>query len=341
MSFRHCARVMSWLVVVSLACLGSLVGLTGPAQAHSTLISTEPAINAKLPTLPEDVKLTFAAPLVDNPKFPANSIDVLDPMGQHINSPVNRIDGKFLSTVLTPRMLMDGIYTVRFTAVSTDGFPQQASYTFIVNSLLKKAEYGPTLPVPNGGTVQLTAAATGTAVMNGMGQKDGSAKATFAIDFATRKMCYRITTHNLTKVTGVHVHAADMKHLTTSEQIYLPIDIKSVNAAKPICTKQDGESLAKFAAYPKKFVVMVHTAAYPEGAVSGTVIDPEAEPAAPTTANLAAQESKAGGTAWWLVGVAIVLVVVVYFIARTMSKSWSGDEDSESEETETLQETHT
>jgi cbb3-type cytochrome oxidase subunit 3 len=56
---------------------------------------------------------------------------------------------------------------------------------------------------------------------------------------------------------------------------------------------------------------------------------------------LAAQESKAGGTAWWLVGVAIVLVGVVYFIARMMSKSWSSDEEAEAETTETLQETHT
>ena len=341
MSFRRCARMVTWLGLVALTCLATLVGLSAPAQAHSTLISTEPVINAKLPTLPEDVKLTFATPLVDNPRYPANSIEVLDPMGQHINSPVTHMDGKYLSTVLTPRMLMDGVYTVRFTAVATDGFPQQASYTFIVNSTLKKAEFGPTLPVPNGGKVHLTAAATGKAVMNGMGQKDGSGKATFDIDFATRKMCYLITTKNLTKVTGIHVHAANMKNLTTSEEIYLPIDIKSVNATKPICTKQDGESLAKFAAYPKKFVVMVHTAAYPEGAVSGTVIDPEAEPATTTNANLAAQESKAGGTAWWLVGVAIVLVGVVYFIARTMSKSWSSEEDTEAETTETLQETNT
>jgi hypothetical protein len=73
--------------------------------------------------------------------------------------------------------------------------------------------------------------------------------------------------------------------------------------------------------------MMVHTASYPEGAVSGTMTDPASEPPANTTES--ASTSSATSAVWWFIGLALVALVLIYVVARIMSKSWGTDDDDE------------
>ena len=318
-------------VALVIAVAATVIAVPLPAQAHSTLISTDPVAWSTSKSLPEAVTLTFSTPLINDPTMPTNTIIVTDPMGTQINSNVTTLEGTHLSTVLSPKMVMDGTYNVDFRAVAKDGFVQSASFRFTINAHAKSTV--PQVAVPTTGTMRLVAKATGAGIPKHEGQPDGSALGTFDIDFATRTMCYSVATKNLTHVTGIHVHAAGMnmstmKTMSISDEIYLPVDIASLNVQSPVCATQDGQSLAKLAANPSHFVMMVHTSKYSEGAVSGTFAHTAAATPPPSTAidgstaALAADNESPSSPPWWLLGVTIVVLVASYFITTRLVKVW-------------------
>lgn len=318
---------------MALVCAAAVLAMPSSAQAHSTLVATDPVAWSTIKALPEAVTLTFATPLVDDPTMPTNTIIVTDPMGTQINSSVTTLDGVHLSSVLKPKMIMDGIYNVDFRAVAADGFVQSASFRFTLNR--HGSTKVPQVVVPTSGTVRLVAKATGGQIPKGGGQPNGSALGTFDIDFATRTMCYSVKTTNLTGITGIHVHAAgmnmgSMKVMSISDEIYVPVDLASLNVASPVCATQDGQSIAKLAANPTHFVMMVHTAKYPEGAVSGTFAHaaaptpPPPAPVAGSSADLAAAGSSPSSPPWWLLAVVIAVLAAAYLVTTRAVKSWNG-----------------
>jgi copper transport protein len=115
--------------------LGLLVGLIGlftaPAVlAHSVLVRSDPAANAKLPQSPKVVSIYFSEPL--EAKF--SSAKVVDSSGaghdEH-DSRVDAADGTHLTLDVKP--LQPGFYSVLWTTVSkVDGHKLQGSYPFIV-----------------------------------------------------------------------------------------------------------------------------------------------------------------------------------------------------------------
>lgn len=126
------------------------------------------------------------------------------------------------------------------------------------------------MPVPTTGSVSLSVVATGRGVIDGVGAATGEAVGHFDIDFTTSTMCYTITTTGLDDVTAGHIHSANHQVMTISDEIYLPIDLAAVNASAPLCGKQDTQSLADLAADPSRFVLMIHTKAFPDGAAAGS-----------------------------------------------------------------------
>lgn len=304
---------MRRLAVTALSVMGTVtaaVVLASPAAAHTSPISSQPDAGGTIRVLPEDVEMVFDTPLVQTIDGNVSQLVVTDPMHQFISAPQATVDGTTLSTVLNPSMLMDGQYTVSFRAFGLDGHPSQGSWTFTVDHT-RAAGTAPSasVSVPASGTVSLLSLATPEGVPNGDPSSRGSAQVSITIDFARSTMCYAIATSAFDGVTAVHIHSASTQNLTVSEEIYLPVRLAAVNAHNPVCDKEDPESLAKLAAEPERFVVMVHTERFPDGAVAGPVRRVVATDSA--MAGTTPEDSPSGPPLSLLRGLALAAVIAV------------------------------
>ena len=252
--------------IVSLALTLGL--LTAPAAlAHTVLIGSNPGAGTTVAQLPEAVTLTFANPLLTLGKASVNEVQVTDPMGMQIASGDNVVRGAVLSSVLRPAMVMSGTYRVAFRVAAQDGHVITGSFNFEVGaSGTAKLK----VKVPKSGLVVLHATATGKGVLDGVGSPTDVASGTFTINFGDDSLCYLIKT-KIGGLTAAHVHAASQKNMTISDEIYLPLQLASVNALKPVCQKADGVSLATLAQNSTHYVFMLHSRKYPNGDVAGSL----------------------------------------------------------------------
>ena len=114
-------------VAAVLAVLALLVG-AAPANAHATLVSTDPAEGAVVASVPDVVTFTFDEPV----NLTADSVRVFDAAGDPVVSSAQARD-----TVVTadlPDHLDDGTYVVTWRAVSSDGHPISGSLTFSIGA---------------------------------------------------------------------------------------------------------------------------------------------------------------------------------------------------------------
>jgi len=300
------------LALAALMSIGLVALLPLRADAHVTLVASDPVAGSTVVRLPEAVTLTFAAPLVDNPALPTNLITVIDPMGAMVSTATVR-HGVFLSTVLSPAMIMQGAYHVNYRSVAQDGTVQEGSFSFFVNSHAKSGGTVPKIAVPTTGTVHLVANATGADILNNKGLVGATASAAFTIDFAKQTLCYRITTHSLPNVSAVHIHSSNTMNMSVSDEIFVPINVAAVNAARPLCSKPGGQALAWLAKDPTRYVMMVHTPQYPEGAAMGPITPPIPVPVASSVATATVATVKGVPHLLWLVLAAIVLIPLIIF----------------------------
>jgi len=91
----------------------------------------------------------------------------------------------------------------------------------------------------------------------------GSAFAKFAINAKANTLCYSISAKGLKNITEAHVQ------VTSTEKDVLIFNPKKVNSSTPSCLKVSSKSLLDLTNYPSKYSFMVHTKAYPDGAVMG------------------------------------------------------------------------
>lgn len=114
---RLAALVFAALVVVS--------GVAGPASAHDSLVSTDPADGATVEIAPAAVLLTFTQEVIAL----GTEVQVVGPAGQ----PVNDGPAAVLGTVITQNLVADrpaGTYTVQWRATSSDGHATTGDFTF-------------------------------------------------------------------------------------------------------------------------------------------------------------------------------------------------------------------
>jgi copper resistance protein C len=136
------------------AVLGVLATAT-PAQAHTTLTSSDPAKGATV-TSPARIRLTFADPV----RFPG--VVVMDAHGGHHESGKPQAMDNHV-TQQVAGVLPPGGYTVGWRAVSPDGHPVTGEYKFTVKAgataaaSSAPASSAPAQPVPS------TSPAAGTA----------------------------------------------------------------------------------------------------------------------------------------------------------------------------------
>ncbi|WP_153303070.1 copper resistance CopC family protein [Aeromicrobium choanae] len=97
-----------------------------PAQAHTSLISSDPTEGARLESVPERVVLTFT----ENLREPSEAGVIVD--GKAIDSKV-QVDGP--RVVVTPSAdAPDGAYEVNYRVVSADGHPITGTIAFTVTN---------------------------------------------------------------------------------------------------------------------------------------------------------------------------------------------------------------
>lgn len=308
---RVTARGWRGAVVALALCTGGVFIGAGPAHAHSSPISSNPKPNSTIRALPEELSMTFDGPIVESGGGNRTMMVVADPMHNFISTPFPIIEDNVISTVLSPTMVMSGRYAVSFRAFGSDGHYSQGTWYFTVDPTASPdaTVSQPAVPIPRAGEVTLAVDASGSGVTDAVGSASGRATADFRIDFATSTMCYTIRTTDLPNVTAGHVHASSTD-VAVADQIYLPIDVAAINARTPLCAKQDPQSLARLAAQPTTFVLMIHTTEFPDGAAAGAF-----RVTSPAIGAAQASSARVVPPAMWLLAVASPLLLALVVIA--------------------------
>jgi hypothetical protein len=121
---------------------------------------------------------------------------------------------------------------------------------------------------PNGPIIRLEVAANSKNMpMSSSGTMTsamtGSAFASFTINKKANTLCYQITAKGLKNFTEAHVQ------VTSTEKDVLIFNVKKINSAVSTCSNQPNKLLLALASHPEKYSLMIHTKAFPDGAVMG------------------------------------------------------------------------
>lgn len=98
-----------------------------PADAHASLVSTDPADGSQVVTAPETVELTFSEDLG------TGFVAVRAPDGTKVGTSEPRFSGTRMSADLAESQ-QSGVYTVAYRVVSVDGHPVTGQFTFTATS---------------------------------------------------------------------------------------------------------------------------------------------------------------------------------------------------------------
>jgi len=140
----------------ALAVAGAALAVAAPAaSAHAALLFTSPAAASAVPAPPGQIVLTF-----DEPVTLAGPPVVLTDAASHrfaVGAP-RQSGRRAVVTVPVPGRLPDGVYTVAWQAVSADGDPVSAAFTFAVGSAPASLSAASTAPPATPGQWWLAAA---------------------------------------------------------------------------------------------------------------------------------------------------------------------------------------
>lgn len=117
-------RTVAALLVTALATV-LLTATAGPALAHSSLRSTDPADGSTVTTAPDRVTLVFDQPAQEL----GTEVVVLGPDGATVSTGPVVLDGTSVAQELAADRPA-GVYTVRWRVTSADGHPVEGTTTF-------------------------------------------------------------------------------------------------------------------------------------------------------------------------------------------------------------------
>jgi methionine-rich copper-binding protein CopC len=120
-------RPASLLALCSALLLAALLALPSPAQAHDTLLSSDPADGATLETSPEEIGFTFSADVLDVSPL----VRITDESGTELTEIVPTVDGPVVTATLT-EPLPAGTHTIQWRVVSSDGHPIEGTQTLTI-----------------------------------------------------------------------------------------------------------------------------------------------------------------------------------------------------------------
>lgn len=115
------------LAALFAALLAALLALGAPAQAHDTLLESDPADGATLETSPEAITLTFSADILEVSPL----VRITDENGEQLAEITPSIDGP-VATATLEEPLPAGTSTVQWRVVSSDGHPIEGTFEVTV-----------------------------------------------------------------------------------------------------------------------------------------------------------------------------------------------------------------
>lgn len=124
---RHASVRPAALAALFAALLAALLALGAPAQAHDTLLESDPADGATLETSPEAITLTFSADVLDVSPL----VRITDESGEQLAEITPSVDGP-VATATLEEPLPAGTSTVQWRVVSSDGHPIEGTYEVTV-----------------------------------------------------------------------------------------------------------------------------------------------------------------------------------------------------------------
>ncbi|MFJ2758890.1 copper resistance CopC/CopD family protein [Nocardioides sp. NPDC087217] len=127
---RSGRRALGRLLVVLAAAAYAVLLSTSPAQAHATLIGTDPEEGAVLDQAPETITFTFDEAVT----LPPAGVTVYDAKGEEVTSEATASGTEMQVALAEASSLGDGTYVVAWRAVSADGHPISGSLTFAVGA---------------------------------------------------------------------------------------------------------------------------------------------------------------------------------------------------------------
>lgn len=142
---RPAVRPASALALCVALLLAVMLALPGPAQAHDTLLSTDPEDGSSLETSPEEIAFTFSSDILDVSPL----VRISDDSGEEIAEIVPTVDGP-TATAALEEPLPAGTYDIQWRVVSGDGHPIEGTLTLTVEQD-PSAEEEPAAPSDGGG----------------------------------------------------------------------------------------------------------------------------------------------------------------------------------------------
>lgn len=120
-------RPASLLALCGALLLAALLALPAPAQAHDTLLSSDPEDGASLETSPEEITLTYSADILEVSPL----VRISDENGDELAEIVPTVEGP-VATATLEEPLPAGTHTVQWRVVSSDGHPIEGTFTLTV-----------------------------------------------------------------------------------------------------------------------------------------------------------------------------------------------------------------
>ncbi len=120
---------MTRLAAIAAAALIGLLGLVGPAAAHSNQVATDPLDGATLAVLPQAVTVS----LDEKPMAVGHGLVVTGPDGTRVSADLPELVGHSLRVPIVSTGPA-GVYTVGYRVVSADGHVVTGSFRFTVTS---------------------------------------------------------------------------------------------------------------------------------------------------------------------------------------------------------------
>ena len=122
------------LVGLFAALLAALLLLGAPAQAHDTLLESDPEDGASLEASPEAITLTYSADILEVSPL----VRVTDKSGEQIAEITPSVDGPVVTATLE-EPLPAGENTIQWRVVSSDGHPIEGTLTVTVEQDAEEA----------------------------------------------------------------------------------------------------------------------------------------------------------------------------------------------------------
>lgn len=160
---RSLRRVLVAVGLCLLATAAILAGTARPAMAHATLLSTVPAGDQLIASVPDRVELRFDEPV----EVVDGAVKVFGPDGERVDLATVETDGALLNTPIDAEQR--GTYTVAWRVLSEDSHNLSGSFVFHVGerSGAVVIDDGDDLPVEAAGTVGRVLALSGALLLVG------------------------------------------------------------------------------------------------------------------------------------------------------------------------------